>query len=161
MQFNPRTVLSFHCTTWIYKGYWRHIRSHYSVSSLVSNVPMNLMYDLYDIIIVFNTVIKGGGVPLDSKISFWASAQKRRISWHCCFLTLTCLPPRIFWHVFEKKKKMRRALCSNCVRVTMDHPLTTNGTRLDKTNFPHTRDLWPLVAMHKGGLMILSHINAN
>ena len=69
----------------------------------------------------------------------------------------TCLPPRIFWHVFEKKS--RRALRGNCVRVPMDPPLTTNGTTVDKNNFPHTRDVWPLVAIHKCGLMILSHIN--
>ena len=40
------------------------------------------------------------GIPMDPKISFRAWVQKHRISWRCLFLT--CLPPRIFWHVFEK-----------------------------------------------------------
>ena len=39
---------------------------------------------------------------MDPKISFCGSARKRRISWHLRFLTFTCLPPRNFWHVFEK-----------------------------------------------------------
>ena len=50
---------------------------------------------------------------------------------------------------------------SNCVTVSMDPPLTTNWTTINKNNFPHTHDLWPLVAIHKCGLMILSHINTN
>ena len=56
-------------------------------------------------------------------------------------------------------KKSCRVLRCNCVRVPMDLPLTTNGTTLDKNNFPRTCDLWPLVAIQKCGLMILSHIN--
>ena len=42
-------------------------------------------------------------VPMDPKISFRADARKRKVSWRCRFLTFTCLPPRIFWHVFGKK----------------------------------------------------------
>ena len=41
-------------------------------------------------------------VPMEPKISFPAVAQKRRISCCCRFLTFTTLPPRIFWHAFEK-----------------------------------------------------------
>ena len=47
----------------------------------------------------------------------------------------------------KKKKKIAPPLRGNCVRVPMDPPLTTNGTTLDKYNFPHTRDLWSLVAI--------------
>ena len=89
---------------------------------------------------------------MDPKISFRASAWKCKIFWCCRFLTFTCFPPRIFWHVFEKKSHPR--LGGNCVRILMDPLLTTNGTALDKINFPHTHDFWPLVAIHKCGLMI-------
>ena len=40
-------------------------------------------------------------------------------------------------------------------------PLTTNGTTLHKNNYPYTCDLWPLVAIHKCRLMLLSHISTN
>ena len=49
------------------------------------------------------------GVPMDPKISFRAPGPKRRISWRCRFLTFTWLPPRIFWHVFEKNCAARCA----------------------------------------------------
>ena len=41
------------------------------------------------------------------------------------------------------KKKSHRALRGNCVRVPMN-PLDHKGTTIDKINFPHTSDLWPL-----------------
>ena len=44
------------------------------------------------------------GVPMEPKISFRASEQKCRISWRRSFLSFTCLPPCIFWHVFEKNR---------------------------------------------------------
>ena len=100
------------------------------------------------------------GVPMDRKISFRASARKRRISWRCRFLTFTCLPPHIFWHVFEKN---HAAHCAAIALGSLWTPVDHQQDALDKNNFPHTRDLWPLnlVAIHKYGLMILSHLNTN
>ena len=46
---------------------------------------------------------------MDPKISFRALVRKCRISWCRRFLTFTCLPPRIFWHVFEKNHAARCA----------------------------------------------------
>ena len=99
------------------------------------------------------------GVPMDPKISFRAAARKRKVSWCCRYLNVTCLPPYIFWHVFEKNCAAR---CAAIALGSLWTPLlTTNGTTLYKINFPHTRDLWLLVAIHKCELMILSHINTN
>ena len=45
---------------------------------------------------------------MDPKIRFRASAQEtQNISCRCRFLTFSCLPPRIFWHVFKKKIALR------------------------------------------------------
>ena len=71
--------------------------------------------------VCFLTLKWSRGVPMDPKISFLGSAWKRRISWRRCFLTFTCLPPRIFWHVFEKKSCS--ASRGNCVSVPMDPPV--------------------------------------
>ena len=82
----------------------------------------------------------------------------------------TYLPPLIFWHLSVKKqnktkqnktkKKKKTSHCKlrgNCLRV----PTTNNGTILDINNFPHTRGLRPMVAIHKCGLMLSSHINTD
>ena len=50
-------------------------------------------------------------------------------------------------------KKSRRALPDNCIRVPMGPLLTTNGRILDKSHFPRTHDLCPLVVTNKCGLL--------
>ena len=84
------------------------------------------------------------GVSMDPKISFRASARKCRIP-----------DPAVFWllHAYHPASSdmclkiiWRLALRGNCFRDPMDPRLTTNGKTLDKNNFLHTRDLWPLVA---------------
>ena len=90
----------------IYFSWWNH-----QMRFKMQNPEfVNLMCVTYSQPIPFPLTLKWSrGVPMDSKISFCASARKRRVSWRWRFLTFTCLPPRIFWHVFEKNRAARCA----------------------------------------------------
>ena len=91
----------------------------------------------------FNTFKSGQeGFPMNLKISFRGSTRKHRISCRCRFLTFTCLPPCIFWHVFEKNRAARcSAIALGFIWTLL---LTTYGKHLTKIIFHiyMTFDLW-------------------
>ena len=103
-----------------------------------------------------------GVVPMDPKTVFARLAQKKAeypiaaVSW-----LLQAYHPASSDMCLKNKIQPR----GNCVRIIIDlnppPPWPTTGGHSTKINFPHTYDLWPLVAKHKCGLMVQSHINTN
>ena len=116
--------------------------------------------------IFFLTLKWSRGIPMYRKISFRVSVQKRRTSLRCRFLTLTCLPSCIFWHVFEKTNKNKnKNHATRCAVIALGSLCTPRwpptGRHSTKIIYNFPRDLWPSEAIHKRGSMILSYINTN
>ena len=91
------------------KKSWQNFCQEFNDRHNCTNPEVPSSFNILFLITAFLTLKWSRGVPMDPKISFGASARKRIISWRRRFLTFTCLPPRISWHVFEKNRATRCA----------------------------------------------------